>query len=158
MEHIKNRAVDNLSDKSEITFDSIIGQEDAKKYGHELCEYLKNPEFFDRTKVAPSTGILLFGDTRTGKSFYISALQGEIQKALGKDSFKVLKVSFEEVIKVGIHDIMEYARTLAPMIVVIEEIDLLRLQRVGDTKLLAEFMTAMSSCLQDNGQTRQSSS
>ena len=146
----KNRSVDNISDRSEITFDSIIGQEDAKKYGRILCQYLKNPEFFDRTGVAPATGILLFGDTRTGKSFYISALQGEIQKALGKDSFKVWKVSFEDVLKAGIHTIMEAARSNAPMIVVIEEIDLLKLQRTGDTKLLAEFMTAMSSCLQDN--------
>lgn len=148
----KNRAVDDYTYKSDVTFDSIIGQEDAKQYGLELCQYLKDPELLDRTKIAPSTGILLFGDTRTGKSFYISALHGEIQKALGKEgaAFKVWKVSFQDLLKYGIQEIMDTARHDAPMIVVIEEIDLLGLQRVNNAERLASFMTAMSSCLQEN--------
>lgn len=147
----KNRSTGDITEKSDVTFDALIGQEDAKQYGRELCQYIKNPELFERTKTAPVTGVLLYGDTRTGKSFFISALQGEIQKTLGKEAaFKVWKVSFELILKEGIHAIMEAARTEAPMIVVIEEIDLLKLQRIGDHKLLAEFMTEMSSCLQEN--------
>jgi ATP-dependent Zn protease len=148
----KNRSSDTYVYSSDVTFDNIIGQEDAKKYGHELCQYLKNPELFDRTKITPSTGILLFGDTRTGKSYFISALFGEIQKTLGSEgaSFKMHKISFEEILKLGIDRIMEFARYEAPVIIVIEEIDLLGLQRTNNAQRLAEFMTAMSSCLQEN--------
>jgi ATP-dependent Zn protease len=144
----KNRSSDAYVYSSDVTFDNIIGQEDAKKYGRELCQYLTNPELFDRTKITPSTGILLFGDTRTGKSFFISALLGEIQKSL--PSFKMHKISFEEILKYGMDSIMEVARYEAPVIIVIEEIDLLGLQRTNNAKLLGDFMTAMSSCLQDN--------
>lgn len=146
-----NRAVDDFVYSVDVTFDHLIGEEDAKQYGRELCQYLKNPELFDRAKIAPSTGILLFGETRTGKSYYISALFGEIQKALGKEAvFKMWKVSFQELLRRGIQDIMDEARRDAPMIVVIEEIDLLGLQRVNNAERLATFMTAMSSCLQEN--------
>lgn len=149
----KYRNGDDYIYSIDVTFDNIIGQEDAKQYGRELCQYLKNPELFDRAKIAPSTGILLFGDTRTGKSFYISALYGEIQKTLGSDAaqFKIWPVNFNHLLKPGgIEEIMEIARRDAPMILVIEEIDLLGLQRVNNAERLANFMTAMSSCLQEN--------
>lgn len=148
----KNRSSDAIVYSSDVTFDNIIGQEDAKQYGRELCQYLKNPELFDRTKITPSTGILLFGDTRTGKSFFISALFGEIQKTLGSEgaAFKMHKISFDDILKHGIDRIMEFARYEAPVIIVIEEIDLLGLQRTNNAQRLAEFMTAMSSCLQEN--------
>ena len=112
----------------------------------------KTQNYLIEPKIAPSTGILLFGDTRTGKSFYISALFGEIQKTLGKDgaAFKMWKVSFETLLKLGIEEILNIARYDAPMIVIIEEIDLLGLQRINNAARLAEFMTAMSSCLQEN--------
>jgi ATP-dependent Zn protease len=149
----KYRNGDDYVYSIDVTFDNIIGQEDAKQYGRELCQYLKNPELFDRAKIAPSTGILLFGDTRTGKSFYISALYGEIQKALGNDAaqFKIWPVNFNYLLQPGgIEKIMEIARRDAPMILVIEEIDLLGLQRVNNAERLANFMTSMSSCLQEN--------
>lgn len=147
------RNTDDYIYSIDVTFDNIIGQEDAKQYGRELCQYLKNPELFDRAKIAPSTGILLFGETRTGKSFYISALHGEIQRTLGKDAaqFKIWPVNFNYLLKPGgIEEIMEIARRDAPMILVIEEIDLLGLQRVNNAERLANFMTSMSSCLQEN--------
>ncbi len=144
-------------DKSEfnpagVTFDQVIGNEDAKAYGRLLCEYLRCPETFDRSKITPSTGILLFGDTRTGKSYFISALCGEIERTLGSTGkFKYFNVPFSAIIAdEGINRIMEGARANAPCIVVIEEIDLLSLQRTGNTKILSSFMTTMSSCLQEN--------
>lgn len=148
----KNRQVDEFSWRTDVTFDDVIGNEDAKQYGRELCQYLKNPESFDRSKIAPSTGILLFGETRTGKSHFILALQGEIQRTLGDEAsrFKVWKISFQDLLKINIQDLLDAARGFAPCIVVIEEIDLLGLQRVGNAERLASFMTAMSSCLQDN--------
>ena len=42
---------------------------------------------------------------------------------------------------------MELATYQAPCILFIDEFDLLRLQRDGDSKLLAEFLTAMSGSL-----------
>lgn len=148
----KNRQVDDFSWRTDITFDDVIGNEDAKQYGRELCQYLKNPESFDRSRIAPSTGILLFGETRTGKSHFILALQGEIQRTLGDEAskFKVWKIPFSDLIKYNIQDLMDAARAFAPCIVVIEEIDLLGLQRVTNAERLANFMTAMSSCLQEN--------
>ena len=148
----KYRSAGSYMYSSDITFDNIIGQEDAKEYGRQLCLYFKNPELFDRAKTTPSTGILLFGDTRTGKSYYISALFGEIKKTLGADgaALKMHKISFDAILECGINHIMEVARYEAPIILVIEEIDLLGLQRTNNAKRLGEFMVAMSSCLQEN--------
>jgi ATP-dependent Zn protease len=148
----KDNPIDQYTYDSDITFDDVIGQEDAKQCGRELCQYIKNPELFNRTKTTPPKGFLYHGNTRTGKSYFISALFGEIKKTLGAEgaAFKMIKVSFEEIIKLGIERIMEIAREQAPIIVVIEEIDLLGLQRTNNAQRLAEFMTAMSSCLQDN--------
>lgn len=147
----KDRQVGDIILHSNVTFDDYIGHENAKAYGRMLCEYLQHPEKFDRDGTQPTTGMLLYGDTRTGKSFFIQALQGEIEKAVGDNiGLRLWKVPSSMILKFGIEPIMAEARRTAPCIVVIEEIDLLGLQRVQNAERLSQFMTTMSSCLDDN--------
>ncbi len=146
-----DRHVGDIINDTGLTFDDVVGQEEAKKYGRELCLYLQQPELYERTKSSPKTGILLYGPTRSGKSYFITALFGEIKKALGPAAaFKVWKVPLQMLLRQGIQEIIDIARRDAPCIILIEEIDLLGLQRVGNAERLSEFLTAMSSCLQDD--------
>lgn len=146
----KDRQVGDVILHSNVTFADYIGQEHAKKYGRIVCQYMLHPESFDRDGTQPTTGMMLDGDYRTGKSFWIQAFQGELEKTLGDIGLRLWKVPSSLILKVGIEPIMAEARRTAPCIVVIEEIDLLGLQRVQNAERLSQFMTTMSSCLEDN--------
>lgn len=148
----KNKQVEEFSWRTDITCDDMIGNEEVKQYIFEVIQYLKNPEAFDRAQIAPPRGAIFKGPSRSGKSNAILALQGEIQRALGSEAtnYKLWKIPFNDLVKYSIQDLMDAARSFAPCIVVIEEIDLLGLQRVGNTERLANWLTALSSCMQDN--------
>src|SRR5581483_8245095 len=109
---------------------------------------------FLRSGNQPETGWILTGPTRTGKSFSFECLCGEIvrmQKRKGiQPNFNFIKIGIEEIAKVGIETILAYAKDHAPMIIFIDEIDLLGLQRVGDNKLLHTFLTALQSTQTDD--------
>jgi len=147
----RHRPVGNIQYLSKISFEDIIGCEFAKEIGRQLCLYLKDPERFDRAKLTPAKGYLLVGETRTGKSYFVEALLGELQRILGTGfgGFKIYKISYALVEKEGIETILSWAKDVAPCILFIDEIDLLGLQRSQDRKRLSEFLTAMSGYLSE---------
>lgn len=129
------------------TFKDLVGLEHVKQELSDLVEYMKDPETFDRTKRTPQKGYLLLGDTRTGKSFSAKALAGELQLALGSTDGKMsfFEIPVEAIMKNGIAYWIEAAKTMAPCVLFVDEIDMLGLQRAGGNKdLLADFLTAMS--------------
>jgi len=65
-----------------VRFKDIFGQDEIKRYMQLIVDYLEDPETFDRLGLTPPKGILCIGDTRTGKTFTISALFGEINDML----------------------------------------------------------------------------
>ncbi len=147
----RSKKTDDIIFNSAHTFDDVIGNEPAKGVFSNIIEYFKNPEAWERMHIAPKTGILLYGPTRAGKSFIIDAFLGELLKEFGQGAgFKILPISGSLIFEKGIDWVLDQAREIAPCIVVIEEIDLLGLQRAENKQLLASFMTAMNSCLQNN--------
>ena len=100
---------------------------------------------------APERGVLLTGPTRTGKSFIVEALVGEIEDMFTaqnrRSDFKAWKVDSHIIQQYGIADILETAKSNAPIILFIDEIDLLGLQRVGNNELLSQFLTSMHTSL-----------
>src|SRR5205085_321165 len=54
------------------------------------------------------------------------------------------------IAKYGIQGLLAFAKDNAPMIIFIDEIDLLGLQRVGDNKLLHDFLTALQNTQTDD--------
>lgn len=137
----------------EVRFSDICGQHEVKRVFKFLVDYLQNPEPFDRLGLTPQKGYLCIGDTRTGKTFAVKALLGEIKamlRATGRnDQFKFLELSATSINECGGIGIIlkQIKSTGSPCIVFIDEIDLLYLQRTGKNDTLSEFLTCMSGAL-----------
>ena len=142
-----------------VRFSDIFGQEEIVRYFKLIVDYLENPEPFDRLGLTPPKGILCIGDTRTGKTFTITALFSEIQemfKRHGKsDKFKFINLNASEINYFGIKNLLERIQQSAPCIVFIDEIDLLDLQRTGKNETLSEFLTCMSGTLNSKDSKKQ---
>lgn len=135
----------------EVTFNDLVGLEQIKEAFQLLVNYLENPESYDRLGLTPPKGILLVGETRTGKSYSVKALFGEIKRMLKrhnrKDEFKFIELNASEINQHGIQKLLNLIKHCAPCIVFIDEIDLLDLQRKGQNQRLSELLTCMSGTL-----------
>ncbi|QQR54124.1 AAA family ATPase [bacterium] len=130
-----------------ITFDDVIGLEEVKEELRYLLMFIENSEIFIRSGRIPERGYLLTGPTRSGKSYIVEALCGEINKRLRElgrtKEFKFQKIPPFFFAKAGVDYLLAWAKSQAPIILWIDEIDLLDLQRVGDKKTLMSFLTGM---------------
>lgn len=146
----KKRSYDAVSTPDE-RFDIIVGRDDIKAELMKVVEYICSPDKFDRAGIKVERGYLLAGEPQTGKTLTAKALSGEISAALEKmgknQKMRLFEISTENLIKKGIQYYMDLARYQAPCILFLDELDLLRLQRDGDSKLLSEFLTSMSGTL-----------
>lgn len=127
-----------------ITFDDVIGFEHEKSQVYPHLKYIKDPESWDAQGKTPPTGILLTGDTRTGKTFFAKAICGEIHKQNPEKTIKFISIDAHDIKAEGIAMWMKVAKMMAPCVLFIDEIDLLNLQRTGDRTLLADFLKEMS--------------
>ena len=127
-----------------ITFDDVIGLEHEKSLVYPHLKYIKDPESWDANERTPPTGILLTGDTRTGKTFFAKAICGELHKQNPEKGIKFLSIDAHDIKAEGIATWISVAKMLSPCILFIDEIDLLNLQRTGDRNLLSDFLKAMS--------------
>lgn len=144
--HVKE--AQRISEKVDhVRFKDIFGQDEIKRFLQLIVDYLEDPETFDRLGLTPPTGILFIGDTRTGKTFTISALYGEINDMLQRtnqsNKFKLIKLDEVTIKFEGMEKILRTIRKDGPCIVFIDEIDLLDLQRTGENRTLSQFLTAM---------------
>lgn len=132
----------------DVSFNDLVGLDHVKKEFSILVDYLQNPEPYDRLGLTPPKGILLIGDSRTGKTFSVKALWGEITqmyKKLGtKNEFSFFDLDASDIDQHGIGYLLSLIKNAAPCVVFIDEIDLLDLQRKGKNKILSEFLTYMS--------------
>ncbi len=132
-----------------ITFDDLVGLDHAKRELSLIVEYIKDPERWDRSKLAFEKGFLLTGPTRTGKSYTAEALAGEIRRLLksqgrNPEEFGFYTISASYIIQNGIAKLLDAAKREAPCVLFIDEIDLLGLQRTGNKDLLHELLQSMS--------------
>jgi len=132
----------------DVSFNDLVGLDHVKREFSILVDYLQNPEPYDRLGLTPPKGILLIGDSRTGKTFSVKALWGEItrmHKQLGtKNEFSFFDLDASDIDQHGIGYLLSLIKNAAPCVVFIDEIDLLDLQRKGKNKILSEFLTYMS--------------
>lgn len=145
-----NQKVEGMWDfQPSITFDDVVGLDEAKMVLSSVLEFIDKPEMFMNIKLTPELGYILTGKTRTGKTYIFEALCGEILRRLSasgrQHEFKFKILPAEHIIRYGIRAILEWAKEEAPMVLFIDEIDLLNLQRVGNSTLLSEFLTALGS-------------
>jgi|GEM_PF-3415566 len=135
-------------------FKDIVGREEVKAELARVIDYICNPDRFERAGIRVERGYLFAGTPQTGKTLMAKALAGEISAALerqGKSQkMRLFEISTENLSKKGIQYYMDLARTFSPCILFLDELDLMRLQRDGDSKALSEFLTQMSGSLNNN--------
>jgi AAA family ATPase len=110
----------------DVTLDDVVGQDEAKKKGRVILEFLKNPKKFG--KWAPKND-LFYGPPGTGKTMTAKALANEASVPFL--SVKATKLIGEHVGDGArrIHELYDRARQLSPSIVFIDEFDAIALDR-----------------------------
>jgi cell division protease FtsH len=108
-----------------VRFSDVAGVDEAKEELREVIEFLKTPEKFTKLGGKIPKGILLVGPPGTGKTLLAKAVAGEA----GVPFFSISGSEFVEMfVGVGaarVRDLFEQAKTKAPCIIFIDELDAL---------------------------------
>ncbi|MDQ3679204.1 MAG: ATP-dependent zinc metalloprotease FtsH [Actinomycetota bacterium] len=110
-------------DGAKVTFADIAGADEAIDELMEIKEFLKSPTRFQATGAKIPKGVLLFGPPGTGKTLLARAVAGEA----GVPFYSLSGSDFVEMfVGVGasrVRDLFEQAKTNAPAIIFVDEID-----------------------------------
>src|SRR5687768_11079467 len=121
----KNRARILGEEGTGILFADVAGADEAKQELVEVVQFLKTPEKFARLGAKIPKGVLLVGPPGTGKTLLARAVAGEA----GVTFFSISGSEFVEMfVGVGaarVRDLFEQAKSNAPCIIFIDELDAL---------------------------------
>jgi len=127
----KSRAKLFAKGKQDVTFDDVAGVDDAKQELKEIVDFLKNPAKYQKIGARTPKGVLLFGPAGVGKTLLAKAVAGEAKVPF----FSMAGSEFMEMlVGVGasrVRDLFVQAKTQAPSIIFIDEIDAIGRQRGG---------------------------
>ncbi|HSF15086.1 MAG TPA: ATP-dependent zinc metalloprotease FtsH [Vicinamibacteria bacterium] len=119
----KSRAKEIAPERTKVTFEDVGGVDEVETELKEVIEFLKDPSRFTAIGAKLPTGILLVGPPGTGKTLLARATAGEA----GVPFFSMSGSEFVELfVGVGasrVRDLFEQAKTRAPCIIFIDEID-----------------------------------
>jgi cell division protease FtsH len=125
----KSKARVQMEPQTQVTFGDVAGIEQAKLELNEVVDFLKNADRFTAIGARIPKGVLLVGPPGTGKTLLARAVAGEA----GVPFFSISGSEFVEMfVGVGasrVRDLFEQAKTNAPCIVFIDEIDAVGRQR-----------------------------
>lgn len=111
------------ADTPKVNFSDVAGCDEAKEELQEIIEFLKDPQKFSRLGGRLPKGALLVGPPGTGKTLLARAVAGEA----GRPFFSMSGSDFVEMfVGVGasrVRDLFEQAKSNAPCIIFIDEID-----------------------------------
>ncbi len=134
--------------RPDVTFDEIIGAEDAKDELKFFVSFLKNPKKTQVAGLRPPKGILLYGPPGTGKTLLAKAMANASDvtflSAEGNQFLKPLEGQGPEHVR----EIFRTARKYAPAVLFIDEIDAIGKERRGrdsgsSEEILTAFLTEM---------------
>ena len=129
---------DDIADvcMSDVSFDDVVGAEDAKAELKGFIDYLKNPKIYAKNKIPTPKVVILYGPPGTGKTMLAKAFAHESGAAfIATNGNKFLSG------KVGggaaeVRRLFALARKYAPAVLFIDEIDIVAKDRftnsVGD--------------------------
>ncbi|MCT2087929.1 ATP-dependent zinc metalloprotease FtsH [Micrococcus terreus] len=123
MQFGKSRAKLITKDMPQVTFADVAGAEEAVEELHEIKEFLAEPAKFQAVGAKIPKGVLLYGPPGTGKTLLAKAVAGEA----GVPFYSISGSDFVEMfVGVGasrVRDLFEQAKTNAPAIIFVDEID-----------------------------------
>ncbi|HEY9635405.1 MAG TPA: ATP-dependent zinc metalloprotease FtsH3 [Coleofasciculaceae cyanobacterium] len=125
----KSKARVQMEPQTQVTFGDVAGIDQAKLELNEVVDFLKNADRFTAVGAKIPKGVLLVGPPGTGKTLLARAVAGEA----GVPFFSISGSEFVEMfVGVGasrVRDLFEQAKSHAPCIVFIDEIDAVGRQR-----------------------------
>lgn len=114
-----------------VHFTDVAGVDEAIQETNEIVDFLKNPQKYTRLGAKLPKGVLLVGPPGTGKTLLAKAVAGEA----GVTFYSIAGSDFVEMfVGVGaarVRDLFQEARSKAPCIVFIDEIDAMGKARGG---------------------------
>jgi cell division protease FtsH len=108
-----------------VRFDDVAGVDEAKDELREVVDFLKNPGQYGRLGGRMPKGVLLVGPPGTGKTLLAKAVAGEAKVPFFSISGSEFVEMFVGVGAARVRDLFEQARTKAPAIIFIDELDAL---------------------------------
>jgi cell division protease FtsH len=110
-------------DQPQLTFADVAGADEAVEELQEIKEFLEGPSKFQAMGAKIPKGVLLFGPPGTGKTLLARAVAGEA----GVPFYSISGSDFVEMfVGVGasrVRDLFEQAKSSAPAIIFVDEID-----------------------------------
>ncbi|RAN78827.1 cell division protein FtsH [Bacillus sp. SRB_336] len=123
MQFGKSKAKLITKDHPQVTFNDVAGADEAVEELHEIKEFLQDPGKFAAVGAKIPKGVLLYGPPGTGKTLLARAVAGEA----GVPFYSISGSDFVEMfVGVGasrVRDLFEQAKTNAPAIIFVDEID-----------------------------------
>jgi len=127
----KHLAEARVGDGDQVTFDQVVGVDEAKHELEEVVEFLKAPGSFGQLGARMPRGILLVGPPGTGKTLLSRAVAGEAKVPYFSLSGSDFVEMFVGVGAARVRDLFRHAKKNAPCIVFLDEIDALGRRRGG---------------------------
>jgi cell division protease FtsH len=125
----RSRARQHDPERPQVTFADVAGEDEAKAELMEVVDFLRNPGKYHQLGARLPRGVLLVGPPGTGKTLLARAVAGEA----GVPFFSVSASEFVEMfVGVGasrVRDLFEKAKTSAPAIIFVDELDAVGRQR-----------------------------
>jgi cell division protease FtsH len=119
----RSRARRYEADRPEVTFKDVAGADEAKGELQEVVDFLQQPKKYHDLGARIPRGVLLVGAPGTGKTLMARAVAGEA----GVPFYNISASEFVEMfVGVGasrVRDLFEKAKTTAPSILFIDEMD-----------------------------------
>ncbi len=113
-----------LTEKTErVTFEDVAGIEEAKDELHEIVDFLKDPQKYQRLGGKIPRGCLLVGPPGTGKTLLARAIAGEARVPFFTISGSDFVEMFVGVGASRVRDMFEQGKKNSPCIIFIDEID-----------------------------------
>jgi ribosome biogenesis ATPase len=138
-----------LSERPSIRYKDIAGIDNCLKDIKEIIEFpMTHPEIYVHLGVEPPRGVLLHGAPGCGKTSLAMAIAGELD-------LPFIKISATEVVsgmsgesEAKIRELFQEAKTLAPCLIFIDEIDAISpkretAQREMERRIVAQLLTSM---------------
>ena len=110
-------------ESTEVTFADVAGIDEVKEEVEEIVDYLKDPKRFGKLGAEVPKGVLLVGAPGTGKTLLAKAIAGEAKVPFFSISGSDFVEMFVGVGAARVRDMFEKAKSSAPCIIFIDEID-----------------------------------
>ncbi len=112
-----------VEDKNKVTFIDVAGADEAKRELQEVVDFLRNPQKYHKLGARIPRGVLLVGPPGTGKTLLGRAVAGEAEVPFYNISASEFVEMFVGVGASRVRTLFEQAKSTAPAIVFIDELD-----------------------------------